>query len=238
MNLLNQCCLDNPTWHALTSRQSDLAQGSSLALRYRPDVAPFAAVKNTTQAAFDELMTLIPDGAYALMQTLAPLPPMNGVHTDRLFSFYQMVDVGEVGEVGDVDDARENGVVRLSASDVSDMVGLAERTQPGPFSKRTIATGRYFGVRDGEHLIAMAGERMRMDGYVEISAVCVDERYRGKGLARHLMNALRREIRARGDVPFLHVRDDNTSAMALYEQLGFETRQTFLLNRVTRPQLY
>ncbi|WZB74507.1 GNAT family N-acetyltransferase [Achromobacter insuavis] len=83
----------------------------------------------------------------------------------------------------------------------------------------------------------MAGERMQLEGYVEISAVCVDPDCRGQGLAARLMNRLRRDIRLRGDTPFLHVRDDNTTAIALYQRQGFRTRQTFQLQRVAAPDM-
>lgn len=94
--------------------------------------------------------------------------------------------------------------------------------------------GRYIGIRDQGKLIAMAGERMRLEGFVEISAVCVDDGYRGRGLAGRLVNVLRREILLRGDIPFLHVLDDNAPALALYRRLGFENRQAFLLYRLDR----
>ncbi|WP_374700494.1 GNAT family N-acetyltransferase [Achromobacter ruhlandii] len=94
-------------------------------------------------------------------------------------------------------------------------------------------TGQYVGMRRRGRLVAMAGERMRLDGYVEISAVCVDASCRGQGLAGRLMDRLRRDIRLRGDTPFLHVRDNNAAAIALYQRLGFRTRQTFQLHRIT-----
>ena len=112
------------------------------------------------------------------------------------------------------------------------MIALARRTNPGPFGLRTRETGQYLGLRDDGRLVAMAGERMRMPGHVEISAVCVDETHRGRGLAARLMNVLRQRIAARGETPFLHVRDDNTGAIALYERRGFVTRQRFVLYRV------
>ncbi|WP_353192185.1 GNAT family N-acetyltransferase [Pandoraea pnomenusa] len=225
--------LDNPPWHALSGRHANLAQGAAgLALRYRPDVAAFAAVKHMTQDAFDALATLIPAGDFVWLMSLAPIPAMDRVHGDVLFSVCQMVDTARV------DAAPDDGVLRLSKDDVPDMMSLADKTRPGPFSRSTIEMGNYVGIRDGGELIAMAGERMCLDGYVEISAVCVDERHRGRGLAQRLMNILRKEIRARGDVPFLHVRDDNASAIRLYERMGFETRQVLLLNRVAHRQLY
>ncbi|WP_373874425.1 GNAT family N-acetyltransferase [Pseudomonas pseudonitroreducens] len=66
----------------------------------------------------------------------------------------------------------------------------------------------------------------------QISAVCVEDTHRGQGLAGRLMNALRRDIVSRGEIPFLHVFDDNKSALSLYRRLGFEDREDFLLYRL------
>lgn len=222
----DQSQLDNPAWFALTSRQQHLRQGDGLALRYLPDVAPFAALRNTTRDAFDALRRLIPPGGQVLLQTLSALPPVDGLRTETLFSFFQMVDAVAAPAADDRD------VLSLGLADSADMLALAQQTRPGPFGPRTLETGRYIGLRQAGRLIAMAGERMRLDGYVEISAVCVDEAHRGRGLAGKLMNLLRRDIADRGDTAFLHVRDNNVAAIALYERLGFRTRQTFLLHQV------
>lgn len=75
----------------------------------------------------------------------------------------------------------------------------------------------------------MAGERMRLDGFVEISAVCVDPAYRGQGLAAKLMLCLMEAMAARSQVPFLHVLEGNVSAIALYRKLGFVERSPMWL---------
>lgn len=162
-----------------------------------------------------------------LLQTVEPLPPMEGVHAENLFAVRQMVDNGEARN------AMDDGVVRLSVADAHAMRELVLETKPGPFGMRTHETGNYIGIRDGGRLVAMAGERMQCDGYTEISAVCVNAKHRGRGIAGRLMNILRHEIRERGDIPFLHVRDDNSTAIDLYASLGFETRQVFHLYRVS-----
>ncbi|MNR28329.1 putative acetyltransferase [compost metagenome] len=92
--------------------------------------------------------------------------------------------------------------------------------------------GRYIGMRAQGRLVAMAGERMHPAGHVEISAVCVDDDWRGKGLAGRLMQRLQRDILQRGESPFLHVLSDNRNAIALYERLGFALRQTFSLSLI------
>lgn len=219
--------LDNLPWFALTTKQAHLGQGAELAARYHPDVAAFAGVANTTPEAFRQLGLLVPPGDHVLLTAPEPLPSVEGVHAERLFAVCQMVDFGEPQR------AAQDDAVRLGAPDAPAMLELALETKPGPFGLRTHEMGHYIGIRDGERLIAMAGERMRCEGYTEISAVCVNDANRGKGIAGRLMNILRREIRVRGDTPFLHVRNDNATAIGLYERLGFRTRQTLHLYRVS-----
>jgi predicted GNAT family acetyltransferase len=222
-----QASLDHPIWTALTTRQAHLGQGNSLARRYHPDVAPFAAVASETPAAYEALhQLLLPDEQVALLSR-DPLNPIDALQTTPVGDIHQMVAARH--EVGDADD-RE--VIRLSNADATDMLDLVQKTKPGPFGKRTHEMGNYIGIRDQGRLIAMAGERMCIDGYVEISAVCVDDDWRGRGLAGRLVTVLRRQIGQRGQTPFLHVLSGNRSAIGLYERLGFEVRRTFLLTRV------
>ena len=126
--------------------------------------------------------------------------------------------------------------VPLGDADAADMLDLTRRTEPGPFKVRTHTMGNYIGLRDGGKLIAMAGERLRIGGYVEISTVCVDDAYRGRGIANRLIRILQNEIGQRGQTPFLHVLDHNSGAFGLYERMGFERRQSFHLTRLQRQE--
>ena len=105
------------------------------------------------------------------------------------------------------------------------MLALASVTQPGPFGPRTIELGDYIGIRRRGALVAMAGERMRLDRFTEISAVCVEPTYRGHGLAVDLVRSLVSSIAARSEIPFLHVFSSNLAAIALYRKLGFALRR-------------
>jgi predicted GNAT family acetyltransferase len=71
----------------------------------------------------------------------------------------------------------------------------------------------------------MAGERFRLPGYVELSAICVHPEARRRGLGGVLTRTLMRRALARGEAPFLHVFPDNPAA-ALYARLGFRERAT------------
>jgi predicted GNAT family acetyltransferase len=98
---------------------------------------------------------------------------------------------------------------------------------------RTIELGDYLGVRCDGALVAMAGERFRLDGWTEISAVCTKPGYRGRGLASRLIGALTAGIQLRSQRVFLHVLSTNTGAIRIYEELGFRVRQTAAIIVVT-----
>jgi len=104
------------------------------------------------------------------------------------------------------------------------MLTLTRLTQPGPFGTRTRELGTYFGIRRSGSLVAMAGERLHVSGYREVSAVCTHPQHRGHGYAAALMQAVMAGMRARKEIPFLHVRADNDQAVGLYERLGFRRR--------------
>ena len=224
--------LDNPIWHALTGPQAAFAQGSSLALRYEPDVAVFTAVPDEPTAdAWDALRTLIGPGEAAVMIRRTVEPPAGW---ERLVdgAGHQYLAPESLGTV-----PAAESLVGLGTDDAHEMLALVERTRPGPMLKRTVELGGYLGVRDaGGALIAIAGERMHPRGHAEISAVCTDAAHRGRGHATTLMHAVARGIRSRDEKPMLHVASDNTNAIALYEHLGFTRRATLRVAVLRAPR--
>jgi len=115
-------------------------------------------------------------------------------------------------------------IFKLGDADSAEMVELATLTKPGPFGTRTHELGYYVGIRHGGKLVALAGERLKVRGYTEVSAVCTHPDHLGRGYAAALMTEVMRWIRSRGETPFLHVRGDNARAISLYERLGFRVR--------------
>ena len=78
------------------------------------------------------------------------------------------------------------------------MIALAELTRPGPFAASTVELGGYLGVRREGRLVAMAGRRLHLPGWIEISAVCTHPDHRGQGLSRLLMAGVETAIRRAG----------------------------------------
>ena len=211
--------LDQVVWNALVSKQGRFALGDDQVLRFPAAIARFGAMADTSPASFEALRRLIEaHGPVALVTPSEVLPPA-GFSVIRHATLLQMIWQRKL----DPTSAWEH--VRLAECDVPEMVALTTATQPGPFGPRTIELGDYLGVRRQGRLAAMAGERMRLDGYTEISAVCVDAAFRGQGLAAGLTKLLITAIRARAETPFLHVFTSNRPAIALYQTLGFVERR-------------
>ncbi len=80
----------------------------------------------------------------------------------------------------------------------------------------------------------MAGKRMHVPGFVEVSAVCTHPEARGRGYARLLMSCVMGEIGAAGRTPFLHSLASNTGAIRVYEGLGFQVRRELEFAAVAR----
>ena len=116
-------------------------------------------------------------------------------------------------------------ITEITAEQTDDLYRLVNLVQPGYFKKKTALLGSYFGIyKDGE-LIAVSGERMKMNDFVEVSAVVTHPNYTGKGYAKQLVAHTVNNIIAQNKIPYLHVVDDNAGAINLYRGLGFEVRR-------------
>jgi predicted GNAT family acetyltransferase len=89
-------------------------------------------------------------------------------------------------------------------------------------------------VKVDGRLAAMAGERMKPDGFTEVSGVCTHPDFRGRGYGGALMRHVAQRILDRGETPFLHAYASNRGAIAMYERLGFTLRREVLMTRLTR----
>jgi ribosomal protein S18 acetylase RimI-like enzyme len=231
--------LDNPAWYALTGPHATVAERAALAARYEPDVSVFSALPDdATPDAWDALRDLVGPGAVALfMRRELSVPEFWSVQFEAECRQMWLPTTSGIayGTATDSDPRRDVSLEPLGAPDVDDMLALVERTKPGPFVSRTVELGTYLGIRDNGALIAMAGERMHPAGFTEISAVCTDDSYRGRGLASHLVRTVARGIRDRNEIPFLHLTMQNETARRVYAALGFDTRANLQVTGVRAP---
>ena len=211
--------LDNPIWSALTSDCKPLGNGTQVAKCFLPDVAPFGAVQEDTFENFQALYDLC-----AAEQVVVLFSPKDQLDPAPWTMINQVPGIQMVFEGAIVPSALENRTVPLRENDVPQMLALTSLTQPGPFLPRTIEFGGYYGIFEGEMLVAMGGERLQGDLSTEISAVCTHPDHAGRGFANAILTRVIENIKQKGRLPYLHVRADNTNAIALYRKMGFVQR--------------
>jgi len=220
--------LDNAVWSSLATNQDAISETVGTARRYPPDVNIFHGVERCDEQGWRDLAELAgPSHTVVLFRDEVPAPPDGW---ESLFGGpgYQML-LDQLVDPGNAD------IRLLTDDDAPAMLALASATKPGPFFARTHELGRYFGVFDGDLLVAMAGERLHPPGHREISAVCTDPAARGRGLAAALTAHVARAIIADGEQPFLHVAGDNDNARRVYERLGFVTRRMVTFQALRTP---
>lgn len=219
--------LDRPVWNALTTSQAHLAAVTGAAVRIDPDYGPFAAAHDASDEAQAALAATLggPDDRIGVVEREAwPVP--EGTRVLGGGDLVQMVFEGAAPR--EPDDPR---IELLEEGDAPEMAALAYATEPGPWGSATHCYGDYYGIRIGGRLASMAGERMRLPGFAELSGVSTWPEFRGQGLASALVRRVVRGFLERGDTPFLHCYAANVGAVALYETLGFRvrTRMTFTI---------
>jgi predicted GNAT family acetyltransferase len=212
--------LDRPVWNALTGVQHGCAVGALPALRFAPDLGLFAAAADRSDASLEALAALCPAGGAIGLVEPEDWPTPRGLMVRRAAACDQMIaEYPTAPEVSPFD------IVDLGDDDAPEMLALATLTQPGPFFSRTHRLGNFIGVRIDGRLAAMAGERLHVGHFREVSGVCTHPDFRGRGLAGALMPVVAGRMIARGETPFLHTYSDNHGAIALYERLGFRRRR-------------
>src|SRR5687767_10695669 len=172
--------LDNPVWHSLATEHAGLAITSDGAARYPAAIVPFAGIGEPTPRASDQLTSLIEDAESVFIVGVAPEPPP-GWQIEPKKPVLQMICNTRPPEVPGP------GVTTMGPEQVDDMIELTALVFPGFFRARTLDMGSYYGIYHGSRLAAMAGERMRLDGYQELSAVCTHPDHTGRGYAQRLL---------------------------------------------------
>lgn len=214
--------LDNPILRSLETVHARFALSAGAARRFLPEIGPLAGFAGRGDQALRALEAVTAPGDSVSVFHDETLSPPAGWEKTLERPLLQMTrDSG--GPPPELAGPWQD----LHAADAPEMLALARLTKPGPFGTRTQELGRFVGVREGGGLAAMTGERLRLPGWTEISAVCTHPDHLGRGHAARLMTVVLRRIVERGERAFLHVLPENSRAIAVYERLGFRQRRSF-----------
>ena len=116
-------------------------------------------------------------------------------------------------------------VVPVTPADLMGLEKLYAASYPGNwFDPRMLETGCYYGIQKQGEWVSVAGVHVYSAAYrvAALGNVTTHPDYRGQGLASAVCAKLCRELEATTDHIGLNVSQENTSAIACYERLGFE----------------
>jgi len=215
--------LDNVIWQALTTRDAQFAESFDEARRFVREVGPLGAFREHGPRGYTSLAGLVESGGTVGLFLDEPYAERPGWTFVVGAPLLQMIADNGIAPPA----KRDSGVefIELGTPDSPEMIELTALTKPGPFSSRTHELGTYLGIHREGKLVAMSGERLKVPGHTEVSAVCTHPDHTGNGYAGILMAEVMRRIRDRGETPFLHSRQDNTRAVEIYKRLGFRERK-------------
>jgi ribosomal protein S18 acetylase RimI-like enzyme len=219
--------LDNPAWYSLLETHQYFAIGNDAFKRYQPHIVSFAAFHSGKKDILNELNNWMqPEESFFLIGDMPTLPSNYFIET--VLPCVQMICTTKI---------KTNitaSIEALSEKDDDDMISLINKTLPGYYLRGTRLMGDYFGIRINGELVAMTGERMRMDGLTEISAVVTHPDFTGRGYAQQLVAHTSNKNLAAGITPYLHTGATNERAIKIYELLGYTTRRIIDFTRIKR----
>lgn len=215
------------TWYALTEEQ----QIDQIALLYTGTFLPVLIA--LTEESIDSMQELLKSiihilpkkfyahlskGLLAIFANEYQVQP-HGIHykmglSDR--SYLQNFDT--------------SNVIPLSVADTTEVEQLYRLSYPDNwFESRMLETGNYFGIKQDENLVSVAGVHIYSPQYriAALGNITTHPQFRGQGLAKAVCAKLCQELLQTVTHVGLNVKVDNASGIACYSQLGFKPIATY-----------
>ena len=217
MTMTDAAKLDNPVWYSLSEQHRHFAMEYEHIKFYHPDYCPFGGFQppgDISGAMAD--YSLLADNFFIVGER----PPVaDSLKLKNELVCLQMIAGNKAGA------AITEDIVELGEEYRDALFQLVNLVQPGYFKKSTCLLGNYYGIFKNNQLVAVTGERMKMDSYTEVSAVVTHPAHTGKGYAKQLVAHTMNHIFDQNKTPYLHVAENNAGPIRLYEKLGFKTRR-------------
>lgn len=218
--------LDNPVWFSLLETHQSFAVDYGSVKFYHPDYCPFGGFEkgNSIVKSIDEYSEMV-DTFFIVGEKpeLSNLLKLNKELVCLQMIVYNPIDI-----------VFNEPIVKLTEEHIDALYELVNLVQPGYFKKKTALLGNYYGIFKNDELVAVTGERMQMNDFIEVSAVVTHPNHTGKGYAKQLVIHTVNEIFKQNKMPYLHVIEDNYGAIQLYEKLGFSIRRKISFWNITK----
>ena len=209
--------LDNPVWHSLSESHKKIAIDYPNIKFYQPDYCPFGGFQKNVNISepINEYSAKV-DNFYIIGEK--PGLPGHLKIKKELVCLQMVINYS-------IDLEIKERIIKLTREHSEALFQLVNLVQPGYFKKKTELLGDYFGIFRNDELIAVTGERMKMNDFTEVSAIVTHPEHTGQGYAKQLIANTVNNTFQQKKIPYLHVLETNTGAIKLYEKLGFTTRR-------------
>ena len=210
--------LDNPVFHSLSEIHQDKGIQYEGVKFYHPHYCAFGGVTNP-QVMSKGLV------AYAQLSSAFFIVGETPFFDPSLTLVKELVCLQMVLDKPIYFTPNQEIILLKSKAEKQALFELVNLVQPGYFKEKTADLGRYYGIYQDHQLVAVCGERMKMNDFTEISAIVTHPSYTGRGYAKQLIKHCVQTIFKEGKTPYLHVVASNIPAISLYKKLGFLTRR-------------
>ena len=196
---------------------------TSLLLRFRGLTPPVLFAYGDPEQTHDLIATLGP-GPYAFTFDLPTFSRLaDALEVESKVEMHRMYLAGEPPQ-----SAVQQQASRLTAEDspAIDRLFGDHPDRPDAFHPAQLKAGSFFGVREGERLVAIAGTHVLSDqmSVAAVGNVFTDPDRRGRGFGRAASRAVVRDLITRGiKTIVLNTQLTNGPAIRLYQGLGFES---------------
>ncbi|MCG1037128.1 GNAT family N-acetyltransferase [Polaribacter sargassicola] len=208
--------LKNPVWFSLQETHNKHLIEIDGVLFYNPEINNFGAFFNTdkTKNALNEYSKLT-DRFFLVSENQIPKIDDNKILLEKKIDGCQMVLENFV----DIKPTEE--IVLLTEENIDEVYNLIWLVMPGFYQKRGFEMGKFFGIFKDDKLVAISGQRMQTDDFIEVSSVVTHPDYTKRGFAKQLISYTTKEIINENKLPILHTNKGN-KAIPLYQKLGYK----------------
>jgi ribosomal protein S18 acetylase RimI-like enzyme len=208
--------LKNPVWYSLQETHKKFLVTHNGVQFYHPDICIFGAFYDTskTSMALNEYGKTV-EKFFLVSENQTAEIDANTTVLEKKIAGCQMV----LENLVDIEITEE--IVALTEKHINEIYDLIWLVMPGFYRKRGFEMGEFFGIFKNEKLIAISGQRMQADDFIEVSSVVTHPDHTQKGYAKQLRTHTTKAILKQNKLPILHTNKGNV-AISLYEKIGYK----------------